>query len=808
MDALLRDIRYGLRMLFRNPGFASIAILSLALGIGANTAIFSVVNAFLFRPLPFAGPERLVHIWQTESSGEYRDSQRVAKATFLQWRDQARSFSSLGAYFYGGYNTSTETEPIRVQVGHVTANLMSLLGVEPELGRLFDQSEGDTGAKVVILGYDYWQTYFGGRRDALGEVVRLDGDPYTIIGVAPPDFVFPLQATRMWIPFPMTPDGSLPGQSGGLLIVGRLAEGVGLREAQAELDTIAERLAAAHPETAEGRGARVVPLREALVFFYDIIQLLSFALLVAVGFVLLIVCTNIGNLLLAHASTRHREVGIRGALGAGRTRLIRQFLTESSVLAFIGGVLGILLALWLTRALGPSIPADLYRAGEIGVDGSVMAYTVVLSVLAVLFFGFAPALDATRENLTETLKEGERGSGGSGRTKRLRNLLILVQFSFATVLLAGAIWSIRAFAELQDVHPGFDAERILTIELDIPSGRYPTDSEENLFYNQALERARSLPGVTAAAAVYPLPMNFELFEQIYQLPGSEPADPGENPRAAKFWITPDYFRTMGILLLEGRDFRSTDNESAAPVIIVNQRLAELQWPGGDALGSRVKLLSDRGDVDASVIGIVGNSKDFLKHEDWRPQIYLSQLQDSRSRRFIAARTEGDPLSHADGLRKSIWSIDRTIPITTVRGMDDVVFQATGPLVIAAAVLGLLGTGALFLAAMGIFGVTSYVVGQRTQEIGVRMAMGARRGDILRLVLHQAGRTAAIGLAIGLLIVFAATQAALLVPGFEGAFDPVMFLGTALLLLVVSFLAISIPARRAARVDPMTALRHH
>jgi len=704
--------------------------------------------------------------------------------------------------------TKPTPEPLRVQVGHVTANLISLLGVEPALGRLFEESEGETGEKVVILGHDYWQIYFGGRRDALGEVVRLDGTPYTIIGVAPPDFVFPLKATRMWIPYALTPDGSLPGQSGGLLIVGRLAERVGMSKAQAELDTVAERLAETYPETAEGRGARVVPLREALVFFYNVIQVLSLALLVAVGFVLLIVCTNIGNLLLAHASTRHREVAIRGALGAGRVRLIRQFLTESSLLAFAGGALGILLALWLTRALGPSIPADLYRAGEIGVDGRVLGYTMVLSVLAVLFFAFAPAIDATRENLTETLKEGERGSGGGRRTKRLRNLLIVVQFSFATILLAGAIWSIRAFAELQDVHPGFDAERVLTIEMDIPSGRYPTDSEENLFYGQVLERARSLPGVTAAAAVYPLPMNFELFEQIYQIDGSEPADPRDNPRASKFWVTPDYFRTMGIPLLEGRDFRATDNDNSTKVIIVNQKLAELQWPNREAVGSRVRLLRDGGDVEARVIGIVGNSKDFLKHEDWRPQIYLPQLQDSRSRRFIAVRTQGDPLSQADGLRNSVWSIDQTVPITTVRGMDDVVFQATGPLVIAAAVLGLLGTGALLLAAMGIFGVTSYVMGQRTREIGVRMAMGAERHDILRLVLRQGAKTAGIGLVIGLSIVLAASRAALLLPGIDSAFDPIMFFGTALLLLVVSLVAIYIPARRASRVDPMTALRNH
>jgi putative ABC transport system permease protein len=303
-------------------------------------------------------------------------------------------------------------------------------------------------------------------------------------------------------------------------------------------------------------------------------------------------------------------------------------------------------------------------------------------------------------------------------------------------------------------------------------------------------------------------MNFELFEQIYQIEGEESADARDNPRAAKFWITQDYFQTMGIPLLEGRDFRATDSVDSERVIIVNQKLAELHWQNREAVGSRVRLIANGGAVDARVIGIVGNSKDFLKHEDWRPQMYFHQLQDSRSRRFIAARTEGDPLAHAEGLRTSVWSIDQTIPITTVRGMDNVVFQATGPLVIAAAVLGLLGTGALLLAAMGIFGVTSYVVGQRTHEIGVRMAMGATRSDILRLVLRQGGGTAGIGLAIGLLIVLAATRAALLLPGIESVFDPFMFLGTALLLLLVSLLAIYIPARRAARVDPMIALRHH
>lgn len=808
MESLWQDLRYGVRTLGRSPGFACIAILTLAVGIAANTVVFSVVNAFFLRPLPFESPHELVHIWQTDRQRGY-DELRVSVPNFLDLREQAAAFEDLGGYFYGSYNLSTEDEPMRVQVGRLTPNLVHILGVEPMLGRGFLPEEGQPGKDhVVLLGHRFWQRHFAADPDASEKTVTLDGELYRVVGVMPPGFVFPLSATEMWSPLPLDRWQSRREMNGPLLVVGRLKPDATLEDAQAEVDTIMRRLESEYPRDNLGKGANVVPLRKALLFFYDMLQITFVMLFLAVGFVLLIVCANVGNLLLARATGRNREIAVRTALGGGRRRLIRQLLTESVVLAILGGALGSVAAYWLIQAVGPSLPEDLYRVGEITVDVKALAFTFAATLAAALLFGLAPALQTTKPDLAETLKEGERGSGAGPKNRRLRSALVVLEVALAMMLLACSTLMVQSFLRLQRVEAGFNPHHVLTLEVELPRSKYPGDTETNVFYEHVLEGVRALPSVRYAAEVYPLPLNFESMSQSFAVEGRPPANPGEKLHAGNFWVTTDYFRTLEIPLLKGRVFGPQDNNQATPVVIISRMAADRFWPNEDPVGAQIRLDPETEDERlATIIGVVGDSKHFLMNEETTPLIYLPQLQEATHRRFVVVRTTGEPLSLIDSVREAIWTINPMLPVTTIRSMNQVVAESLGPWAGGTAVIGVLGLGAVLLAAMGIYGVISFSVRQRSHEMGIRIALGAGRGGILRLVLKQAFELAALGVVIGLVAAVALARLIQSLLYGVGTLDPITFIGAPLFLAAVAVVASYLPALRATRVDPMTALRY-
>ena len=808
MDSFRQDLRYGVRLLARSRGFTVVAALTLALGIAANTVIFSLVNAFLLRPLPFAGPERLVHIWQTDRQQGFNEA-RVSVPNYLDWKRQTKVLEDLGGYYYQDFNLSTDDQPVRIMGGLLTPNLIQLLGARPILGRGFLPEEGQPGKDhVVLLSHSFWQRHFAGRSDVISQTMMLDGEKYTVAGVMPPDFVFPLKATQFWAPLALDPWLERREMDGPLLVVGRLQPGATIRQAQTELDTIMARLALEYPKENTNKGANVVPLRKALVFFYDIVQLMFASLFLAVGFVMLIVCANVGNLLLARASGRSREIATRLALGGSRARVVRQLLTESALLALLGGVAGAVLAYWATGLVGGTIPEDLYRVGEIRVDGKALLFALAVSLVAALVFGLAPALQTSKSDLTMALKEGARGAAGGQRGGRLRAALVITEVTLATVLLAGAALTVQSLLHMQRVDTGFDPDRLLTMEVILPESKYPSDTEENLFYEQVLQRVRALPGVTAAAQVYPLPLNFESYSLEFNIEGRAPQGPGRKLSADNFWVTTDYFRTMGIRLLRGRSLTEQDNQQAVPVALINQRMAERFWTGADPIGQALRMEPGTPDERvATVVGVVANSKHFLMNEAPAALIYLPQLQHSTRRRFLAVRAAAEPLSLTASVQQALWSVDRTLPITAVRTMNQVISESLAPWSGGTAGLAALGLAALLLAAIGIYGVISYSVSQRTHELGIRIALGARRRDILTLVLRQGLLLAGIGVAVGVLAAAGLTRLIQALLYGIGALDPWTFIGLPLGLLGIALLASYLPARRATRVDPMTALRY-
>jgi putative ABC transport system permease protein len=805
LEILRADLRHGLRLLGKSPAFTAVAVLSLAVGIGAVVTVFSVANAFFLRPLPFAEPDRLVHVWATDRrGGAFADSLRVSVPDFLDWREQATAFSDLGAYYYQDVNVAARDEPLRVQAGRLTPNLPALLGVAPVLGRGFRAEDGEPGrSRVVLLSHRFWQRHFDSDPGVLGRVLSLDGEPHEVVGVMPAEFVFPLKATQVWTPLVLDP--SSRRDSGNLLVVGRLDAGQGLRQARAQMDAIAARLREAHPDEAD-RGARVIPLREQLLFFFEEIRALTAVLFLAVGFVLLIVCANVGGLLLTRAAGRSREMAVRLALGADRGRLVRQLLTETLLLGLLGGGLGAILARGGTSLLGATLPEDLYRVGEVGVDGRALAFAVAAALLAAVASGLAPAREAARTSLVEALKEGERGVGGGARSRRLRSGLVVAEVALATVLLAGAALMVRTFLNLRRVDLGFDPRGVLTLELNLPRGPYPEAAGQNAFYDDVLRRTRGLPGAEAAATVYPLPLNFESMGLSFEVEG-RPAAPGAKPSAGAFWISPGYLRVMGIPLLAGSGLTERDTAEAPGVVLVSRHLADTVFPGADPIGRRLRLEPGTPDERAVTIrGVVGDSKQFLLNEDPTPLVYVPQLQDARRRRFLVVRSSVPPLDLVPAVREQVRAVDRTQAVTAVRTMDRVVSESTrlwsGP----SATLGLLGLGALVLAAMGVYGVLAFSVAQRRDEIGLRMALGAEPGDVVRLVVRQGAVLAGLGIGAGLLASVGLARALGSLLFGVTALDPVTFLGVPLVLAGAALLAAYLPARRAARIDPLAALR--
>jgi predicted permease len=805
MDSILRDLKFSVRSLLKRPTLTIIAIATLAVGIGANTAFFSVVSALLIKPLPFPELDRVVAVWENQGSrGLVRNE--VSMANFLDWRAQNHSFDQLGLHRGWSVNLTGLEAPERIQGALVTANILDVLGVKPAIGRGFAAGEDQAGNDaVIILTHGLWQRRFGGDPGIVNKTITLNGTSRTVIGVMPDGFNYPPGA-EVLAPIPMTPELARNRQLHTYLIVGRLKPDVSLPQAQADLETIAARLSKEYPETNTGWGVVTYPIIEDTVRLYKTAVLVMMA---AVGFVLLIVCANVANLMLARAAGRQKEMALRSALGASRWQLIRQLLTESMVLALVGGALGVLLAIWgvdLLRTLNPGKAAEFAPGWDrIGVNLPVLGFNLGLSVLSGILFGLAPAWQISKTNLTEGLKEGPRQT--SSGSHRLRGLLVISEVALSLILLVSAGLLMRTFLALLKTDPGFNPASVLTMNLALPQAKYKEESERAAFYQELVRRVEALPGVESAAAINKLPLGGSNSSNPFLIEGIPDPPPGQEFVGRNRSCTPNYFHAMGIPVLKGRAFTDQDKAGSPPVIIVNETLAQKYWNNADPVGKRMRIAGPLNEFPwMEVVGVV---KD-VKHElsiPTTPDYYLPHAQDVWSSMVLVARTRVEPQALAADIRQQVWSLDKDQPVYNVRTMEEVRSFSVSLYSFSSASLGVFAGIALLLAAIGIYGVMSYAVTQRTQEIGIRMALGARVGDVLKLVVKNGMSLALIGVITGLAGAYGVTRLLASLLFGVGPTDLLTFGTVTLGLLLVALLACYIPARRATKVDPLVALRY-
>jgi len=806
IETIFTDICYGLRSLLKRRAFTAIALLTLALGIGVNSAIFSAVDSILLRPLPLKDPERLVSMWeQTLRDGIQQNE--AAPANFFDLQSQTQSFEQIGAYGPDDVNVTGDGEPERLDGQVVTANVFSILGVAPALGRTFSPNEDQLGQEhVVVLSDALWQRRFNRDPSIINRAVTLNGESFTVIGVMPRGFFFPEREIELWTPWAMEPEQKAGRGDHYLRLVARLKPGATVAGANAELAGIAQRLSAEYPRTNEGLGFVAHSLHQDYVGNLRLPILILFA---AVGLVLLIACANVANLLLAQATTRRKEIAIRIALGARRWTIVRQLLVESLLLAAGGGVLGVLGALWGVAALARLLPESLSKLQNVSIDARVFLFTLGVSVLTAIVFGGVPALLASRTKPGATLSDVARDSAGGASGRNVRRVLVVSEVALAVVLLVSAGLLIRSFQLLRNVDTGFRTENALTMRMVLPFPKYAKAETRRAFYDEVLPKIKELPGVESAGMITFLPLSFHGMNFNFSVEG-QPA-PGDTklPFALFRVVSPDYFRAMGIPLRRGRYFDSRDSADAQPAVLVNRRLAEQYWPGEEAIGKRLKV----GPLDSpnswlTVVGVVGDTRQTGLNEQ-KLEFYVPYAQELRSfmaPRDLVVRTKSDPAVIAAAVRRAVWSVDKDQPVSNVRTLDQVFAAAISQERFQALLLGLFAALALLLACVGLYGVISYAVVQRTHEIGVRMALGAQPLDVLRLVIRQGMSLTLAGLVIGVVAGTFVTR--VLTDMLFGVTprDPLTFAGVPVLLLLVALLACYIPARRATRIDPLIALR--
>jgi predicted permease len=808
IDTLVRDVRYGWRTLARNPAFTAAIVLALALGIGATTAVFSVVEAVLLRPLAYRDPERLVVML-------HRGVNPVAPANFFDWRRQASGFERMGAAESWAPNLTGGDEAETVPALRMTADVLPMLGVAPLLGRAFLPGEEAPGQDhVAVLGHALWQRRFGGDAGIVGRTIALNGEPYTVVGVMPRAFAFPpfwATGAELWAPLSLA-ERATSREGSSLRIFARLKPGARVAQARAEMAAITGRLEKEYPGT--NRDVVVRSLDDAVA---GDVRPALLVLLGAVGFVLLITCANVAHMLLARAAARHREVALRATLGATRGRLIRQFLTESLMLAVAGGAAGILLALAGIRVLVALSPPNLPRVETVGLDAAALVFVAVVSMATGVAFGLAPALQAARRDVGESLKEGARGSTEGGPRSRLRSLLVASEFALALVLSAAAGLMIRSFVALAAIDPGFDPRGVLTMVVSVTGSKQAEPPRRASFYQELVEQVRALPGVRSASAINHLPLAGDIWGWPFKVEGRPLPKPGESPTAAYRVVLPGYFETMGIPIVRGRDVAETDRRGSPGVVVVNDFLARNHWPGEDPIGKRITL--DNPQRDPSWLTVVGVVKNAVR-SDWaaapEDEIFLPYLQTQRylerpdtpfSYMTLVVRTSGDASALAPAIRSTVASMDLRVPVSQVQTMEEVVAQSAAGPRFYLLLLGAFAAVAVLLAAVGIYGVMSYSVSRRTNEIGIRMALGAKPADVIRLVVGQGMVVAFAGAVVGLAGALGLTRLMSSLLYGVGASDPTTFLTVSLLLGAVALAASYVPARRASRIDPRRVLGH-
>jgi putative ABC transport system permease protein len=798
--AFLRDLRYGLRTLGRNPGFTCVAVLALALGIGAVSAIFTVVNSVLLQPLHFYRPEQLVVVNERNLKKGFPEFP-LSPGNYLDFRDHNHTFSGVSAIETTAVNLTGFAEPERVPTAGVTAEFFRVMGTEPILGRTFTTQETRAESEhVVIIGYRLWQRRFGGRRDILGRKLKLDAEPYTVVGVMPAGFEFPGQ-TQCWAPFTLKPEDWQQRGNHGLAGIGRLKDGVTIQAAQVDLNAIAARAEQAYPETNSGWDTNLKSLQEDTV---GDTRLAIVTLAAAVGFVLLIACVNLANLLLSRSAARRHEIGIRGALGAGRARLVRQLLTESMLLAALGALGGLALAWAGTRVLVNLSNDILPRASEIAVDGRVLAFTAAIALFTVVLFGLAPAVLMAKTDVSSALRAGGRGSSIGFRRNRLRSVLVVGEVALSIVLLSGAGLLMRSFYHLRSIDPGFDAHGVLTFSTDLPDAQYKTDKLQTEFYDAALERIRALPGVSAAGAGQIFPLAGTTIILTFVQIGKPPVPVGNQPSAGNGVVTPEYFAALRIPLKAGRYFTQRDNAAAAPVAIISEAMARQFYRNDNPLGQRIAI---SGKKPAEIVGVVGDVRDQQLESRGRATVYQPAAQYPSTSMYFAVRTAGNPVDLIPPVRAAIRQLDQDLVLDTVGTVEHLVDTSISGRRFAMLLMAVFAGLALALAMVGIYGVMSYSVTQATQEIGIRMALGAGSGDVLRMVLGYGGRLMAVGLLIGVPMALGAGEL-LASQLFEvPSTDPITYAAVSVALLVTGLAACAVPAFRATGVDPMVALRN-
>jgi len=810
---LTKDVRYAVRNMIKSPGFTIMAVLALALGIGNVTPTFSLVNAYFLRPLPFEQPERLVNLRAVHQRQGW-ETDRHSIPNFLDYRQESETFEDMAAFNYTSVDLTGGDAPEAVDAGRVSANVFDVLGVAPQLGRGFQTAEDQPGgnADVVVISDGFWERRYGRDPTILGQRLEIGSRDHTIIGVMGPDFIFPLPTTQVWVPRVL--DENLYARDRSIVeIVGRLNPGITWEQAQTELDGIAQRLELEFPVENEFMGVRLFDLRGALNFADEIFRIAGIIFSIAGAFVLLIASANVSSLLLARGLRRNREVAIRTAMGASRGQLIRQFLTESLLLAMLGGALGVLFARWATGVMDQGIPADLYRVGSISVDGAALFFTVGVVVITAVVFGLVPALRNSRVSLSESLKEGSASVTSTRGSLRLQRFLVVGQIAMALVLLVGTSLMLQSLGDMEDADLGFEPENALTMTFSLRQDRYSEREPVIEFHRALMREVGAVPGVISAATANYLPLNHEYSSAAFTVPGYEVTSDSDVPSALEVWVSPRYFQTMDIGLIRGRPFEQSDSTEAPRVAIVNETMANRFWNNEDPVGTEIQVE----DIEDPVL-IVGVVED-TKHQDMtdvaRPQIYFCSLQGRVSYFRLIARTTGDPAEMAPAIREAVWSVDPSLPILETRTLPAVVSNFMGPQIFLSYALVGLTVGAILLAVIGIYGVITFFVSQHTREMSIRMALGAQQSDVLRHVLATGMRLTAIGVGVGLVGAFFLARAlSSLIGSAEQHFTMLTvttegfltFVVIPLGLVLVAAVACYLPARRATRVDPMVSMR--